>query len=92
MCPGELAIIELKGIYPHVYRRVSSQRMQTAWIGDTGCSFRGPRFDLKHPHGGSQSSLIPGPSDLILSSGVMGTRHVRGIYTGKTPTYKESKL
>ena len=34
-------------------------------VKSTGCSCRGPRFDSQHPHGGSQSSVIPVPERLI---------------------------
>ena len=36
------------------------------WEGDsgvkaTGCFFKGPGFDSQHPHGSSQTSVIPSP-------------------------------
>jgi hypothetical protein len=45
-------------------------------VKSTGCSYRAPRFNSQHPHGGSQPSIIPVPGDLIPSSA--GTRQAAG--------------
>lgn len=37
----------------------------------TGCSSRGPRFSSRHPHEGSQLSVIPGLRNLMPSSSLL---------------------
>jgi hypothetical protein len=42
------------------------------------CSFKGPRFNSKHPHGGSQTSVTAAPKYLLAS---LDIRHKSGTQT-----------
>lgn len=46
----------------------SGAKKVSAAVKSTGCSYRGPTFDAQHPHGSSQTSVTPGPGDLIPSA------------------------
>lgn len=63
-------------------------------VKGTGCSFKGPKFNSQHQHGGPQLSLIPVSGDLIPFPRFCGHTHgAQDIFADKIAIYiKINKL
>lgn len=57
---------------------------------NTGCSWRGPRFDSQHPDGSSQEPATPTVGDLTFSSGLI--RHCAHVVHRCTPIHIKRNL
>ena len=62
-------------------------------VKSTGCSYRGPRFNSLHPHGGSQPSITPVPGDPMPSSNLQGHQaHMWQTYTYRQNIHTHTKI